>query len=125
MAKEVNMPYRIAVASNDGKVVNQHFGHSRQFIIFEVSDQGEWDFSEIRSTIPACSFGEHSDSSIDNVVRVLSDCRVVVVSQIGYGAEQALNTAGIKAYTIPDLIYTALNKVIKSLSQQKEIVIKE
>lgn len=116
------MSYKIAVASNDGKVVNQHFGHSKQFIVFDVSDNGEWDFSEIRSTVPACSFGEHSDSSIEDVVNVLADCRVVVVSQIGFGAEQALHGAGIKAYTIPDLIYTALNKVIKSLSQHKEIV---
>ncbi len=116
------MSYKIAVASSDGKVVNQHFGHSRQFIIFEVSDSGEWDFKEIRSTIPPCSSGEHSESALEQVIRELSDCSVVVVSQIGYGAEQALGNAGIRAYVIPDLIYTALNKVITSLIHSKETV---
>lgn len=109
------MSYKIAVASSDGKVVNQHFGRSRQFIIFEISDSGEWDFREIRSTSPACTAGEHSDSSLDRLIKEISDCSVVVVSQIGYGAEQALQNMGIKAYIMPDLIYTALNKVITAL----------
>lgn len=118
------MSYRIAVASSDGKVVNQHFGHSRQFIIFEISDGGEWDFKEIRNTVPPCSLGQHSESALEQVIRDLSDCSVVVVSQIGYGAEQALGNAGIRAYVIPDLIYTALNKVIASLIHSKDTVSK-
>jgi len=30
------MSYEIAVASSDGKVVNQHFGKATNFLIFEV-----------------------------------------------------------------------------------------
>lgn len=118
------MSYRIAVASSDGKVVNQHFGHSRQFIIFEISDGGEWDFKEIRNTVPPCSSSQHSEPALEQVIRDLLDCSVVVVSQIGYGAEQALGNAGIRAYVIPDLIYTALNKVIASLIHSKDTVSK-
>ncbi len=109
------MTYRIAVASSDGKVVNQHFGHCRQFIIFEVSDTGEWSFKETRNTIPPCSTGEHSFSLLNQAIRELSDCSFVVVSQIGFGAEQALLQAGIKTYVMPDLIYSALNKIVSSL----------
>lgn len=109
------MSFKIAVASSDGKVVNQHFGRSRQFLVFEISDTGEWDFREIRSTSPACTNGDHNDSSLDRLINEISDCSVVVVSQIGYGAEQALRELGIRAYIMPDLIYTAINKVISSL----------
>lgn len=109
------MSYRIAVASSDGKVVNQHFGHCRQFIIFEVSDFEEWDFKETRETLPPCSFGEHSSSLLDEAIKKIYDCSVVVVSQIGYGAEQALLQSGIKTYVMPCLINEALNEVTKLL----------
>ncbi len=109
------MTYRIAVASSDGKVVNQHFGHCRQFIIFEVSDTGEWKVKETRNTIPPCSSGEHSYSSLYRAIKEISDCSFVVVSQIGYGAEQALLQAGITVFVIPDMIYSALNKIVSSL----------
>ena len=107
------MSYKIAVASSDGKVVNQHFGHSRRFIIFEVDGDENWGFVEDRITTPACSFGEHDESSMQSVVKLLSDCSSVIVSQIGFGAVQELKTAGINAFTIPKYIDKALQEVIR------------
>lgn len=106
------MSYKIAVASSDGKVVNQHFGHSRRFIIFKADDEGKWSFIEDRITIPACSTGEHNELSMQSVVKLLSDCRTVIVSQIGLGAVQALKNEGINAFTLPDYIDKALQEVI-------------
>ena len=31
------MPLRVAVASSDGKFINQHFGHAEQFLIFDAN----------------------------------------------------------------------------------------
>jgi len=107
------MAYKIAVASSDGKVVNQHFGHSRRFIIFEVDEAGGWRFVEDRITTPACSLGEHSELSMQSVVKLLSDCSAVIASQIGFGAVQALKTEGINAFTIPNYIDKALQEVIR------------
>lgn len=111
--------YKIAVASSDGKVVNQHFGHSRQFIVFEVYDSGEWSFNEIRITNPICINGEHKTSSMQEVVALLSDCKVVIVSQIGDVAKFALKAAGIIAYSSSNFIYTAIEEVIEDLVQMK------
>jgi hypothetical protein len=36
--------YIIAVASSDGIVVNQHFGHADKFLIFEVTSDGRFRF---------------------------------------------------------------------------------
>jgi nitrogen fixation protein NifX len=113
---EGNMAYKIAVASSDGKVVNQHFGHSRQFVVYDVNDADEWNFKEIRVTNPICSMGEHSEASMQQVVALLSDCKVVVVSQIGFVAEQALLNEGIRSYSIPDFIDAAILKVTKSIN---------
>lgn len=112
------MDYRAAVASSDGKVVNQHFGHCRQFLIFETDDSGAWVFVGKRETLPACSLGEHSDSSMQQVVTLLSDCSAVAVSQIGYGAVQALNSEGIHAFIISDFINQALEYVRNGLERK-------
>jgi predicted Fe-Mo cluster-binding NifX family protein len=104
--------YKIAVASSDGKFVNQHFGHSKQFIIFEVDESGKWSFNEVRITKPVCSNGEHKASSMHEVAVLLSDCKAVVVSQIGVIAEQALKAEGITAYSISEFIDTAIAEVM-------------
>lgn len=115
------MSYKIAVASSDGKVVNQHFGHSKQFIVFEVEDTGIWSFKETRITNPVCSNGEHKESSMQQAVSLLSDCKVVIVSQIGFVAEQALKAEGVLAYTISDFIDIALTEVVNSICTHKNI----
>lgn len=112
------MLYKIAVASSDGKVVNQHFGHSRQFLIFQADDTGRWEFLQMRLTEPACSMGEHRESSMEKVVRLLSDCNAVIVSQIGFGALLFLKSAQIQAFTVSDSIDSALEQVIYSLSEK-------
>ena len=41
------MAYRIAVASTDGIVVNQHFGHAERFHIIELNaETGKYSFIE-------------------------------------------------------------------------------
>jgi len=114
MDKEgLRMTYKIAAASTDGKVVNQHFGRAKKFYIIDVSDDGIFHFEVIRETSAACENGEHSDDSLDRNVSLLSDCSYVLVSRIGPGAEYALNKKGITAFAISDYIDTAIEKIIK------------
>ena len=43
------MAYRIAVASTDGIVVNQHFGHAERFHIVELDAETEkYEYTETR-----------------------------------------------------------------------------
>lgn len=114
------MAYKVAVASSDGKVINQHFGRSRQFLIFEIADDVTWNFIEIRENVPPCGSGEHNESDMERTVDLLSDCSKVLVSQIGLGAEQALRYKGITAYSISDFIDHALDKLIDFERKQKE-----
>ncbi len=114
------MAYKIAVASSDGKVVNQHFGHCRQFLIFETDDLGKWKFLEKRNTFPACSSGEHSEVSMQQVVTLLEDCKAVAAAQIGLGAVQALTLARIRAFNAVGLIEQVLEKVNETLNKKTE-----
>ncbi|MDP4089324.1 MAG: NifB/NifX family molybdenum-iron cluster-binding protein [Bacillota bacterium] len=107
------MSYRIAFASSDGKVVNQHFGRAKKFIIFEIEGSSA-EFVELRDNKPACEGFEHSEKALNRSVETLSDCRAVFVTQIGYGALAALQAKGIRAYEAPGLINEVLGKIIAS-----------
>ena len=103
------MAYRVAVASTDGKYVNDHFGRARQFLIFEISPDG-YQFIELRSNIPSCNLEEAGESKHSKTLELLADCRAVLVARIGPGAERVLTERGIKALTIPDFIDEALKQ---------------
>ncbi|MBN7772239.1 NifB/NifX family molybdenum-iron cluster-binding protein [Clostridium aminobutyricum] len=105
------MSYKIAAASSDGKVINQHFGKATQFLIFEVKE-GKYSFLERMETKPFCSGGGHDDNSLLAAADALIGCRAVLVSQIGNGAAQLLESKGIQSFDINGLIEEALPKLI-------------
>lgn len=107
-----NMSYKIAVASSDGKVVNQHFGRAEQFYIVEVDHENRFRTVGIRKLTPACEGGTHDDGAMERNCKALDDCDYVLVSRIGNGAEQMLEHYGIRAYVIPDMIEEAIKKII-------------
>lgn len=112
------MAYKVAVASSDGKVINQHFGRCKIFIIFEITDNDEWLFLENRHNLPPCGSEDHSEDAMQRTIDLVSDCSIVLVSKIGPAATQKLNALNIKAYMLPVLIPDALDKLI-ALSKDK------
>lgn len=79
------MPIKVAVASSDGKIVNQHFGKAQKFLIFEINNNSEYEFIELRQTVPRC--GEDPDIKY-GTINLISDCDILLVSQIGPGARE-------------------------------------
>ncbi len=106
------MSYKIAVASTDGKVVNQHFGRAEKFYVLEVNDNNEFHYVEERDNIAACNGGTHSDEGLILTVQLLIDCKYVLVSQIGPVAKYALNKKGVTAFIITHYIEVAVRKLI-------------
>ena len=84
--------YLIAVASSDGIVVNNHFGHAATFYVFEASDD-RIELKEKREVTPVCDF--------------------VLVSKIGDGARAVLESKGIACYEIPGIITDSIDKLIR------------
>lgn len=105
------MSYKIAVASSDGKVVNQHFGKATQFLIFEM-EENTFKFLELLKTTPFCNNAEHDDNKLFSSVTALEGCRAVVVSQIGSGAADALRNKGIEPLEIHNFIEDALKELL-------------
>ncbi|MCB2295693.1 hydrogenase [Clostridium algoriphilum] len=109
------MSYEIAVASSDGKVVNQHFGKATNFLIFKV-EGSNFKYLKLLETQSFCNYGEHDETELLSAVEALEGSRAVLVSQIGNGAANALKSKGIDAFDVRDFIEDALKKLIKYYS---------
>lgn len=106
------MIYRVAVASTDGIVVNQHFGHAERFHIIEIdSSTNEFKFAGTREVERVCQGHYHNDSSFDKVVDVLNDVHAVLVAKIGQGASQQLESRGLTVYEAPFPIEPLIEKI--------------
>lgn len=114
------MFYKIAAASTDGKVINQHFGRTEKFYIIGVEDSGEYHYLETRETFAACQGGSHDEDALAHNVELLSDCKYVLVSQIGPGAEYALSKKGVTAFAIAHYIDEAVKKLIHYQAEIKQ-----
>jgi predicted Fe-Mo cluster-binding NifX family protein len=107
---------KVAVASQDGVVVHQHFGHATQFLIYEIEADG-CRLVEIRKNLPPCGTAPegdeagHSEDRMQNSVELVSDCGAVVVAQIGRAAVEKLSSRGVRAFVIPDFIDSALQRL--------------
>jgi predicted Fe-Mo cluster-binding NifX family protein len=107
----------VAIASSDGKFVNQHFGRAQQFLIVEIKDDGSYEFLERRKNVPSCN--PTGESTTKDTIELISDVEGVLVSQVGPGAADRLIAHGIQPIIIPMLIDDALKKVY-SLMQEED-----
>lgn len=117
------MKTRIAVASTDGKVVNQHFGRADVFYIIEadMESRAQFELKEIRQAAAFCEGGEHRDDRLDEAVKRIADCEYVLVSKIGYRAAVALETVGVKVFEIPGIIRESIEKMLNYIEIQEMI----
>jgi len=102
----------VAVASSDGIVVNNHFGRAEKFLIYEISDD-DMKYIEERKVTPVCNGGNHEDGKLEENMRRISDCKYLLVSRIGQGAELVARNLGIEPYEIPGEIKESIEQLIK------------
>ncbi len=105
------MAYRVAFASSDGIVVNQHFGRAQKFQVYQVNTSNEASFIEERRNTPSCQGFEHSEEALEAVIEVIKDCRFLFVSRVGPGAYDELRRHGIEAYEMPIEVQEIINNL--------------
>ena len=99
----------VAVASSDGIVINQHFGHTNRFYIFEFDpDTKSLKYLGLRRCNPFCHGGEHEDRDLEDAVEEISDCSEVFALRIGSGAGEALYGRNIKPINSKGIITDVL-----------------
>lgn len=112
------MSYKIAIASSDGKLVNQHFGRCPVFHIIEADSLGKIHFIESRSQKPVCEGQEHDERRLEEAAEMLQDCDYVLVGRIGSRAHQVLAEHGVEAFEIPGIITESVKELIAYIEIQ-------
>ncbi|MEO1763958.1 MAG: nitrogenase cofactor biosynthesis protein NifB [Cyanobacteria bacterium J06629_18] len=93
----------LAVATKGGGIVNQHFGHAKEFQIYEV-DGRKVEFIGHRKVDHFCQGGYGEEATLENIIKALADCKAVLVSKIGDCPKEELHKAGIQTVEAYDLI---------------------
>ncbi|MBW8305316.1 MAG: hypothetical protein K0M46_00325 [Thiobacillus sp.] len=91
-------PVLMAVSTKGGGVINEHFGHAHEFLVYEASPAGVR-FIGHRKTTPYCEGGSScgdGESALDETLRVLKGCEVVLSAKIGFEPWAPLEAAGIQ-----------------------------
>jgi len=91
-------PVLMAVATTGGGVINQHFGHAREFLVYEAT-AADVRFIGHRKTDLYCSGGDacgEEESVLDKTIAALAGCEAVLCSKIGFEPWGALEAAGIE-----------------------------
>lgn len=87
----------MAVATSGGGIINQHFGHAKEFLVYEASPAGVR-FISHRKVDQYCigndACGE-KESALTGAIRALKGCEAVLCSKIGYEPWSSLEEAGI------------------------------
>jgi nitrogen fixation protein NifB len=84
----------IAVATKGSGIVNEHFGHAKEFQVYELSTAGA-KFVGHRRVDLYCQGGFGEEDTLATVIRAINDCHAVFVAKIGGCPKADLQKAGI------------------------------
>lgn len=96
-AKPESRPVLMAVATEGHGLINQHFGHAREFLIYGASAT-DVRFIGHRKVDLYCSGGDtcgDAETALQKTIRTLEGCEAVLCSKIGYEPWGMLEDAGI------------------------------
>ncbi|PEQ11731.1 nitrogenase cofactor biosynthesis protein NifB [Novosphingobium sp. PC22D] len=85
----------VAVATKGHGVINEHFGHAKEFQIYELSSGGA-KFVGHRRVDLYCQGGYGEDEGLETIIRAINDCHAVFVAKIGGCPKADLTKAGIE-----------------------------
>jgi len=101
----------IAVATKGSGRINEHFGHAKEFQIYEVRTTGA-KFIGHRRVDHYCHGGFGEVESLETVVRAIGDCVAVFISRIGSCPREGLLKAGIEPIALRSLLVIRTERFI-------------
>ena len=107
----------IAVASKDGREINQHFGHADRFLIFDVEGSEAKLVDEKKVERYCTANADHAQRApiLQGIADALAGCRAVVCAQVGQGPQMEMERLGIEAYVADGPIKQTLIEIAKVL----------
>jgi len=84
----------VAVATKGSGLINEHFGHAKEFQVYELSTAGA-KFVGHRRVDLYCRGGYGEEDSLATIIHAINDCHAVFVAKIGGCPKSELAQAGI------------------------------
>lgn len=92
----MNAPITVAFASNDGQNIDEHFGRCESYYLYKVSA----DSSEFLTQKKAKQTIEDEVGRLEYKISLISDAKLVCITQIGPKASMMLKSEGITAMSV-------------------------
>ncbi|MFM2481673.1 nitrogenase cofactor biosynthesis protein NifB [Celerinatantimonas sp. YJH-8] len=110
--------YLVAVASDNGEQINQHFGHAKSFMIYSVGDEGVH-FVQRRQVPQYCDGSEHcdDDESKMDTFTLLADIDAVFCCRIGLSPWEKLEQQ--KCEPVIDYAWQSIYESLKAWWEMK------
>lgn len=90
-----NIKVLIAVATKGAGLINEHFGHAKEFQVYEVTKSGA-KFVGHRRVDHYCQGGYGAQDDLAAIIRSINDCHAVFVARIGGRPTSELDKAGVE-----------------------------
>jgi len=104
---------RIAVCSSDGRMVDEHFGTTPQFLVLDLENDTP-KFVEKRANLPACHGSGHVGEAMANSIDTISDCQILLTVRAGPPVLARLAQKGIEVVQLT----TSISEAVAGLSQR-------
>ena len=98
LKKKEPRPLLMAVASTGGGLINQHFGHASEFLIYEASMMDVRYIGHRKVSLYCAGADTCGDrrTNLHQIISAIDDCEAVLCSKIGYEPWEQLEAAGIQ-----------------------------
>jgi len=99
------LPFRVAVTTREGFLVNAHLGEADDLWIYEQRAE-QWEFLEKRpAPHPGAGFNRWT-----RLAQILGDCQIVFVGGVGPNPRQVLEGQGIRVWEVEGTIHSVLEE---------------
>ncbi len=92
----VEFPIKVAVGTKTGISIDVHFGHARQFLIYELRPDS-CQLLEAREVDHYCHGQHGSDSAMQKILFTIKDCHAVFSAMIDDGPKSKLAAIGVQS----------------------------
>lgn len=105
----------VAFASSNGELIDQHFGWSKSFYLYEIGK----DSSNFIKVLDSSEEPEEEKAKLDYKIGTLEDADIMYCTQIGPTASKMIQSAGIHPVRVAEgeVIEEAITKLQKMLNE--------
>jgi predicted Fe-Mo cluster-binding NifX family protein len=131
---------KIAVVTDDGKTISQHFGHAPYYAVLTVED-GHIVSQEMRAKLGHAQlggghgsphqedprghgYGNQAHDRHLQMAQAIADCQVLLAGGMGWGAQESLRQAGIQVVMtdLADIQQAVQSYVAGTLAERTDLL---